>query len=169
MVKLKYSNKNIKFSCVFVSVVLALQTIILGIVSIIALNAGARELADAATHGGNPLNCSKLVSNDSNLLGSETLISPNSLDESAELILPKDDEELISPEDEALVSNMTPTECYIENAQREILNHNCFEAALTRMHLTMVVLLSATVLSLMICLGYFSLLGTRLPDIFKKD
>ncbi len=160
MVKLKYSNKNIKFSCVFVSVVLVLQTIILGIVSIVALHVGARELADSETHGGNPLNCSKLVSNDNNLLGSETLISPNTLDENAELI---------SPEDEALVPNMTPTECYIENAQREILNHNCFEAALTRMHLTIVVLLSATVLSLMICLGYFSLLGTRLPDIFKKD
>ena len=160
MVKIKYSHKSIKCSCVFVSIVLVLITIALGASVILATLFSSYALSELEDGMTGVTSCAVAKSPSLN----ENLVSS---DEEIELITPNPDEELIAPsENSNIVSD--PTECEILNVERTIIYQTNMESIVTRMHITIVILIVATVISLAIDLAYFALLGTRLPDIVNK-
>lgn len=137
MANIKYSHKNIKISCVFVSVILVLITLGLGATTVYAAYYGRNEIRNTSGIFSAPDGCY------GNLMEKPDVIDTNA-------------------------GTYTRDDCMVIRNTTDVMIETDFQHAKTRTHITVTVLLVATILSLVVDLVYFSLLGIRLPDLAKN-
>lgn len=152
----KNTHKKLKIHALVVSIVLVAVTITFGVLSFVAALSDAYVLGEIEAARMEPVDCS---------------ISTAGVDENTDENLLGEDETLISPEEEEALINEKIKNfdgCDAIDMERDILYEVQIQSILTRMHLTITILLVATAISFLIDIAYFSTLRLSVANLFKK-
>jgi|GEM_PF-2405333 len=150
--EIKNAHKKLKIHALVVSIVLAATTIALGVLSFVAVLSSAFAMSEIEE--------SRMVARNCGISSEET--SENPLGEEEILITPQEEEALINEK----IKNFDG--CDALDMEGDILYEVQAQALLTRMHLTVTILLTATVISFLIDIAYFSTLRLSVANLFKK-
>jgi hypothetical protein len=156
----KNTHKKLKIHALVVSIVLVAVTITFGVLSFVAALSDAYVLGEMEAARMEPVDC-----------GISTVGVDENVDENADENLLGENETLISPEEEEALINEKIKNfdgCDAIDMERDILYEVQIQSILTRMHLTITILLVATVVSFLIDIAYFSTLRLSVANLFKK-
>lgn len=152
----KNTHKKLKIHALVVSIVLVAVTITFGVLSFVAALSDAYVLGEIEAARMEPVDCG---------------IPTVGVDENVDENLLGEDEILISPEEEEALINEKIKNfdgCDAIDMESNILYEVQIQSILTRMHLTITILLVATVVSFLIDIAYFSTLRLSVANLFKK-